>query len=197
MKKWLAALLATALLCLLTTFAACGVWGTDATTDDPQFYPIPPEKIPTDKPADDADINDDTDETERQKLYTFTLELRMPSEKTEISPGDSYPHSTIDGELVAQWTVPVFGNTLYESLTKMSEDGPDKFTFRLSQHRFYMLHDCTLADGSHFDLETCYIAADGEYGMTANFLSLLGEDGLIGTDDDVQTVTLVYRGWLY
>ena len=33
--------------------------------------------------------------------------------------------------------------------------------------------------------------------MTANYQSLLGKDGVIGTEDDVKVVTLVYKGWLY
>ena len=172
MKKIIAV---TAVLCLIVSvLAGCGVWGKDSTASDPQYHP-----------ANDED------------LYTFVLELRLPSDKTEIDDGDVFPHSAIDGELIAQWQIPVYGNTVYESVVKYFEDKEEKFTFRLSQHRFYMFHDCTLQDGSRYDLETCYIAVDGEYALTANYQSLSGKDGILGTEDDVSVVTVVYKGWLY
>ncbi len=182
MKKF--ALIAL-LVAIALTLCCCGVWGNDATSDVPDYHPVPP--------SDDVQLP----EQESEKLYEFTLELRMPSEKTEISDGDLFAHSTDDGELVKQWTVPVYGNTLYESVVKFFENGEDKITFRLSQHRFYMFHDCALADGRYYDLETCYVSVDGKYGNAANFQTLQGEDGVFGTDDDVKTVTLVYKGWLY
>lgn len=185
-----AALIALLALCLL--LAGCGVWGQDATVEHPELHPLPQQgQTPssgTDQPN-DANPN--------AELCTFVLELRMPSSRTEVAPGDTFAHSATDGELIASWQVPVFGNTLYESLVRFSEQGADKFSFRLSQHRFYMLHDCTLADGSYFNLETCYIAVDGQYAMTANHQSLAGADGTFGTADDVRVVTVVYRGWLY
>ena len=129
--------------------------------------------------------------------YTFVLELREPGTGEEVSEGDAYPHSTIDGELIKKWTVPMYGNTVYESVVKFFEEGEDEITFRLSQHRYYMFHSCTLSDGREYNLETVYIAADGEYADCANFQSVLGADGVAGTEDDLKVLTLVYRGWLY
>ncbi|MDE7087576.1 MAG: hypothetical protein K2O67_05235, partial [Clostridia bacterium] len=66
-----------------------------------------------------------------------------------------------------------------------------------SQHTFYMFHDCKLIDGTEYNLETVYIAADGVYSNCANYQSVLGNDGVAGTNDDLKVLTLVYRGWLY
>ncbi len=182
MKRICIALMLAACALLLT---ACGVWGKDATSDDADYRVKEPQ------------TSTEAGTTSDEEYLTFLLELRLPTDRTEREEGDAYPHSTADGELIAEWTIPVYGNTVYESVVKYFEDSEDSITFRLSQHRFYMFHDCTLADGSHYDLETCYIAVDGEYGNTANFQTLQGADGVFGTDDDVKTVTLVYRGWLY
>lgn len=132
-----------------------------------------------------------------QTPITFTLQLRQPSDRCTEDPNGTFPHSEIDGALIAEWEIPVFGNTVYESVTEYFKDRDESFTFRVAQHKFYMFHDCTLADGTVYDLETVYIAVDGKYAYCANYQSLLGEDGIPGTDDDVQTVVLVYRGWLY
>ncbi|MDE6274180.1 MAG: hypothetical protein K2L87_03930 [Clostridiales bacterium] len=156
-------------------FTACGCAG-DLTSDDPHYHETP-----------DAD----------EKYYTFLLELREPSTETVAEEGDIYPHSTLDGALIYSWEIPMYGNTVYESVTEYFKDRTDSITFRLSQQKFYMFHDCTLPDGTQYNLETVYIAADGEYAMTANYQPILGEDGVAGTEDDLKVLTLVYRGWLY
>ena len=60
-----------------------------------------------------------------------------------------------------------------------------------------MFRECTLSDGTTYKLDTVYIAIDGEYAYCANYQSLLGDDGIAGTEDDAKTVILVYKGWLY
>lgn len=183
-KNTLTTIVLTVVLLLLSlALGGCGAWGRDATSPTPDYHKVPQDET--------------QNESQKPQLYTFVLELRLPTDKTEISDGDSFPHSTVDGELIAQWSIPIYGNTVYESVTKYFENKEHKITFRLSQHRFYMFHDCTLDDGSYYNLETCYIAVDGKYAMTANYQSLLGKDGVIGTEDDVKVVTLVYKGWLY
>ena len=172
MKK----IFSTFILCVLSVsvFCGCGVWGNDAQAKDPQYH---------------YDANGDP--------YTFVLQLRQPGSSTEVADGDAYPHSTIDGDLIYEWKIPMYGNTVYESVKKYFEDREDKITFRLSQHTFYMFHDCTLVDGTEYNLETVYIAADGVYANCANYQSVLGSDGVAGTDDDLKNLTLVYKGWLY
>lgn len=156
------------------TLTGC-VWGNDSQAESPQYH---------------YDANGEP--------YKFTLQLREPGSSTEIAEGDTYPHSTIDGELIYEWQIPMYGNTVYESVKKYFENREDEnITFRLSQHTFYMFHDCTLIDGTEYNLETVYIAADGVYANCANYQSVLGDDGVAGTDDDLKILTLVYRGWLY
>lgn len=174
MTRRLGRILPLLLLFAFTALVSGCVLGGDGQAEDPKAHT-------------DADGNP----------VNFVLELREPGSGEEVSEGDIYPHSTIDGPLIKQWTVPMYGNTVYESVVKFFEEGEDEMTFRLSQHRFYMFHSCTLSDGREFDLETVYIAADGEYADCANFQSILGEDGIAGTEDDLKILTLVYRGWLY
>lgn len=148
------------------------------------------------------------------KILFFTLELRMPGSSSEISEGDNFAHSTIDGELISTWQIPMFGKTVYESVVKYFDggkqdvateaksdkplkSGDDKITFRLSGHRYYMFHDCVLQSGETYNLETVYVAADGKYADCANFQKLCGADGIFGTEDDLKVLTLVYKGWLY
>ena len=172
MKK----LLLTLVLCLLSVsiFTSCNVWGKDGQAKDPQYH-----------------------YDENGQHYSFLLQLRQPGSSTEVADGDAYLHSTIDGELIFEWQIPMYGNTVYESVVKFFEGREDNMTFRLSQHTFYMFHDCTLIDGTVFNLETVYIAADGVYANCANYQSVLGNDGVAGTDDDLRVLTLVYKGWLY
>lgn len=148
------------------------------------------------------------------KILFFTLEFRFPGSSTEVSEGDSFAHSTLDGELISSWQIPMFGKTVYESVVKyfdgedpdpaaeIKSDKPlkrsgEKFTFRLSGHRYYMFHDCVLQSGETYNLETVYVAADGKYADCANFQKLCGADGIFGTEDDLKVLTLVYKGWLY
>lgn len=159
---------------LLLSLVACNdVWGGDSTQDNPDYAIV-----------------------DGKQLY-FTLELRMPGSSTEVSEGDSFAHSTIDGDLICQWQIPCYGKTVYESIVKFFEDRNDKITFRLSQHRYYMFHDATLENGDNYNLETVYVAADGKYAMCANFQTLFGEDEQPGTLDDLKVLVLVYQGWLY
>ncbi len=134
---------------------------------------------------------------ENKRQATFLLELREPTDESEKNDGDKYFHSKIDGKLIADWEVPMYGNTIYESVKKFFEYRDDNFSFRLEQRRFYMFSKCTLSDGTKYDLETVYIAVNGVYAKCANYQSILGDDGIAGTQDDVKTVVLVYRGWLY
>lgn len=172
MKKKL--LIFIALLLPLSVSAGCGVWGNDETAKDPDYS-----------------------YDESGKTYSFLLQLRDTGSSTEIAEGDAFEHSTTDGDLIYEWEIPMYGNTVYESVVKFFEDREDKITFRLSQHTFYMFHDCTLDDGTNYNLETVYVAADGVYANCANFQSVLGDDGVAGTDDDLKILILVYRGWLY
>ena len=131
------------------------------------------------------------------KIITFTLELREPSEKSETESTDRFPHSELDGKLIKSWDIPMYGNTVYESVVKYFEDKTESVTFRLENRKFYMFHDLTLDDGTTYNLETVYMAVDGVYASCANFQSILGSDGEGSTDDDIKKVVLVYRGWLY
>lgn len=169
-------LLLTLILCVLcvSALAGCGVWGKDGQTDSPDYH-----------------------YAENGEKFEFLLQLRQPGSSTEVAEGDAYPHSTIDGELIYEWHIPMYGNSVYESVKKFFEGREDTMTFRLSQHTYYMFHDCTLIDGTYYNLETVYIAADGAYANCANFQSVLGDDGVAGTEDDLKILTLVYRGWLY
>lgn len=155
----------TVVLASITLVMLCScdkVWGKDETSDNPDYTEI--------------------DNTQ----LSFTLELRAPGSDTEISDGDTYPHATINGDLIWSWDVPYYGNTVYESVEKFFEGRSDNIDFRLSQHKFQMFHSCTLEDGSFYNLETSYIAADGAYSMCANFQTLFGEDQTPGTLDDLK-----------
>lgn len=163
----------SALFLLLLSLSACGVLGPDGQANEP-FYHL------------DGD----------GKPYTFTLEFRLPGSGEETAEGDAFPHSTIDGALVAAYTVPMFGNTVYESATEFFSRSDDELSFRLSQHRFYMFHELVCA-GGRYNLETAYIAADGIYADCANFQSVLGPDGMAGTEDDLKILTVAIGGWLY
>lgn len=80
---------------LLLSLVACNdVWGGDSTQDNPDYAIV-----------------------DGKQLY-FTLELRMPGSSTEVSEGDSFAHSTIDGDLICQWQIPCYGKTVYESVVK-------------------------------------------------------------------------------
>ena len=179
MKKGLLLVICSVMLLALV---GCGVWGNDGTVDDPQYHSV---------------TENSGENQEKADYYTFKLELRQPTDKTEISEGDAYAHSTIDGELIYEWTIPMYGNTVYESVVKFFEGRSDSITFRLSQHRYYMFHDCVLENGTVYNLETVYVAANGEYSNCANYQSVVGADGIAGTDDDLKILTLVYKGWLY
>ena len=181
MQKRLKLTVLSLLLILSFVFSLCGcsgnIWFDDGRSDDPLYHYI--------------------GEREDKRKVTFILELRKPTEELTTESWDIYPHSKTDGELIKSWEIPIYGNTLYESVVKYFEDNEENFTFSLSQHKFYMFHDCTLSGGETYNLETVYIAGDGVYANCANYQSLLGEDGVAGTEDDVKTVVLVYRGWLY
>lgn len=174
-RRLLVAVLACAFALSWLLLAACspdGILGDDDRADHPVYH------------------------GDEKGNYTFLLELRDVGSGEEVAEGDAFAHSTTDGSLIKSWTVPYFGNTVYEAVVKFFEGKEDTVTFRLSQHKFYMFHDCT-ADGKVYDLETAYIAADGVYANCANFEKLCGDDGQFGTDDDLKILTLVYRGWVY
>lgn len=179
MKKSLKSAILISTVLLLTSITlvmlcACNeVWGNDETSKEPGYV------------------------YDGDNLIYFTLELRAPSNNTEISDGDNFPHATIDGELLMSWQVPYYGNTVYESVVKFFEDRNDNIDFRLSQHKFQMFHSCTLESGETYNLERSYIAANGEYSMCANFEKLLGDDNTLGTVDDLKVLVVVYDGWMY
>ena len=127
----------------------------------------------------------------------FILELRQTGADSEREDWDAYSHSTLDGELIASWEVPMYGNTVYESIVKFFEEREDSITFRKTQHKFQMFHEYVNEEGDLWNLETVYVAADGKYANCANYQEILGEDGIAGTDDDLKVLTLVYKGWLY
>ncbi|MDE7336533.1 MAG: hypothetical protein K2N32_00260 [Clostridia bacterium] len=127
----------------------------------------------------------------------FTLELREPGQDSEREDWDAYSHSTLDGDVIMSWEVPMYGNTVYESVVKFFENREDVITFRKTQHKFQMFHEYVNEDGEKWNLETVYVAADGEYANCANFQSILGDDGIAGTEDDLKVLTLIYKGWLY
>lgn len=174
-KAFIITLAAATLLVLCLALFACdnGVLGGDETSDDAQYAVV-----------------------DGKQLY-FTLELRNASSETEISDGDSRPHAKADGELIASWQIPCYGNTAYESIVKFFEDRQDKISFRLSQRRFYMFHEAVLENGDVYNLENAYISADGSYSKCANFQTLFGEDETAGTLDDLKVLVIVYQGWLY
>lgn len=174
-KAFIITLAAATLIVLCLALFACndGVLGGDETSDNAQYAVV-----------------------DGKQLY-FTLELRNPSGETEISNGDSRPHSKADGELIASWQIPCFGNTAYESIVKFFEERQDKISFRLSQRRFYMFHEAVLENGDVYNLENAYISADGSYSQCANFQTLFGEDEKAGTLDDLKVLVIVYQGWLY
>lgn len=173
-KKSLIIGIIAALALLSLSLVACNdVWGGDNTQEKPDYAVV-----------------------DGKQLY-FTLQLRMPGSQTEISEGDNFAHSTIDGDLICQWQIPCYGKTVYESVVKFFEDRDDSITFRLSQHRYYMFHDVTLKNGDYYNLETVYVAADGVYAQCANFQTLFGADDTPGTLDDLKVLVIVYQGWLY
>lgn len=162
------------LFTLVGLLCACDkVWGKDETASKPGYHEVDGKRL------------------------SFTLEFRDTGSGTEISDGDNFAHATIDGTLIKSWQIDCYGNTVYESVVKYFEDKNESITFRLSQHKFYMFHDLTLEDGTTYNLETVYVAADGKYAMCANYQSLFGEDGIAGTVDDLKVLVLVYKGWLY
>ena len=176
MKSKIVKILAISLALLMTAFifTACDkVWGKDETASEPGYHEVDGKRL------------------------SFTLEFRDTGSGTEISDGDNFAHATIDGALIKSWQIDCYGNTVYESVVKYFEDKDESITFRLSQHKFYMFHDLTLEDGTTYNLETVYVAADGKYAMCANYQSLFGEDGIAGTVDDLKVLVLVYKGWLY
>ena len=174
-KAFIITLAAATLIVLCLALFACdnGVLGGDETSDDGAKYAV----------------------VDGRQLY-FSLELRNPSSETETSEGDSRPHSKTDGELICEWQIPCYGNTVYESVVKFFEDRQDKISFRLSQHRFYMFHEAVLENGV-YNLENAYISADGSYAKCSNFQTLFGEDETAGTLDDLKVLVIVYQGWLY
>jgi len=177
-RRYLFSLLAVLLVLVAVALCACDkggnpeIWGNDKTTDDPDYTVIDDEPL------------------------SFTLELRHPGSTTEVADGDTFPHSSIDGELIFSWQIPYYGNTVYESVVEFFADREDNITFRVSQHRYQMFHDCTLLDGTTYNLERVYIAADGEYAMCANFQTLYGKDEIAGTVDDLKVLVLVLDGWI-
>lgn len=56
-----------------------------------------------------------------EKSASFILEFRNFTEDQEIESWDVYPHSKIDGELIYSWEIPMYGNTVYESIKKFFE----------------------------------------------------------------------------
>ncbi len=165
-------IISLAVVVILFVFAACdGVWGKDKTSSDPEYVTL-----------------------NGEQLY-FTLELREEGSSFE-SEGGRYDHSSIDGDIICSWKIPMYGATVYEAVSKFFEDRDDSISFRLAEHRYYMFSKCVLTDGREYDLETVYISADGKYAKCANFIELLGEDNIAGTVDDLDTLVLVYKGWL-
>lgn len=175
MKKHLSAAVLCLVAALLLLTGCSGLWFKDEQSKSPGYHTSPDE----------------------EGSATFILELRNYTDETEIEGWDVYPHSKIDGELIYSWEIPMYGNTVYESIKKFFEDREDRMEFRLTQHKFYMFHECTLLNGETYNLETVYVAADGVYSNCANYQSVLGKDGVAGTDDDLKVLTLVYKGWLY
>lgn len=167
-------ILFVASIAILLTLSACDndVLGGDKTTDSPQYVVV-----------------------DGEQLY-FALQLRKPSGEYTISDGDSRPHASLDGELVFEWQIPYYGSTVYESVLKFFDGRADNIKFRLSQRRFYMFSEATLENGDVYNLENCYIAADGEYAMCANFQTLYGKDEIAGTVDDLKVLVLVLDGWI-
>ncbi len=164
------------MLCVAALLGCGGVWFDDNRSDNPDYHYV--------------------GEGDERHAVTFVLELRQPSDETEKAD-NGFSHSKLDGELIESWEIPVYGNTLYESVKKFFEERDESFSFGVNQHKFYMFRECTLSDGTTYKLDTVYIAIDGEYAYCANYQSLLGDDGIAGTEDDAKTVILVYKGWLY
>ena len=88
-----------------TACCNCEIWFGDDTSDDPVFHGT-----------------------------TFTLQLRMPTDESVKEENDGFSHSTTDGELICEWEIPTYGNTVYESVKKFFEDRTDKIYFRAEQH---------------------------------------------------------------
>lgn len=173
MKRTLSIIAIIATICAIFVFAtACNDSPSDNTSDAPQYSYI------------------------NGELVCFTLELRAPSSTTSTE-GNTRPHSALDGNLICSWQVPYYGNTVYEAVQKFFEDRTDNIDFRLSQYKFQMFHSCTLENGSEYNLERAYVAADGKYSMCANYQMLLGDDNVLGTVDDLAVLVVVYDGWMY
>lgn len=193
MKKFRAIRLFAVFICLLIlclAAAGCGVIGGDKTSGNPDYHP-------SQGGQDEADSGDGNGGS--QELYGFTLNLRKQGSGSVTEENGGFEHSATDGELIASWEIPYYGNTVYESVVKyFSQEGAEgMISFRLSQHRFYMFHEAATPQGDVYDLETAYVDADGKYSMCANFEEVLGADGVAATDDDLKVVTIVYRGWFY
>lgn len=161
-------------IAILLTLSACdkGVLGGDETVDSPQYVVV-----------------------DGNQLY-FTLQLRKSSEEYDVSEGDSRPHASLNGDLIFEWQVPYYGSTVYESVVKFFDGRADNVEFRLSQRRFYMFEKATLENGNVYNLENCYVAADGKYSKCANYQKLLGDDEIAGTVDDLKVLVLVLDGWI-
>ena len=125
----------------------------------------------------------------------FQLDLKERSDASYREENDGFSHSDENGKLIKSWTVPYFGNTVYESITEFFIGKKDSLTFYLSGN-YYYFNECRLADGKSFDLRTAYISRDGKYAKTANYEKLAGDDGIFGSLDDLKVLTIVYRGWL-
>ncbi len=180
---------------VLTVLGVCSgcseIWFKDKTSKSPDYHPI----VSDDGSGSDNNSSEEHD-SPNTVYATFVLELRMPTDEQETEESDAFAHSKLNGELICSWEIPFFGNTLYESVKKFFERRPDSITFRAEQHKFYMFRECVLENGEKYNLETAYVAVDGKYSYCANHQSLLGADGIAGTDDDVKIVVLVYEGWL-
>lgn len=91
------------LFTLVGLLCACDkVWGNDKTTDDPGYHVIDGKRL------------------------SFTLEFRDTGSNTEVSEGDNFAHSTLDGKLIKSWQIDCYGNTVYESIVKFFEDKDEK-----------------------------------------------------------------------
>ncbi|MBR1868222.1 MAG: hypothetical protein IJ800_06590 [Clostridia bacterium] len=126
----------------------------------------------------------------------FTLDLRERSASSSREENDGFSHSDVDGALIRSWTIPYYGNTVFESVFEFFKNSEsEKITF-YSRGNYYYFKNCVLADGTEYDLQTAYISSDGKYAKTANYEKLAGNDGVFGTSDDLKILTIVYRGWL-
>lgn len=131
-----------------------------------------------------------------ETLY-FDLCLKNPSENKSSESGDPFPHSATDGETIYSWRVPFYGDTVYDALIYFFSDRDDEITFRFVSKSYYMFDQCTLISGEKYSLGTVYVEADGKYASAADRQPLAGEDGIFGSGDDLKTLILVYKGWVY